>query len=431
MCRTTGFFLDKLTTKTLEISFQRIDEYKGNYSRYEIDKAERFELMMGKYQNDKKKIAELQTFVNRFRAKATKARQAQSRLRQMEKLEKEIECPEEDLSRISFRFPKAQPSGREVMRLEGIGKSYPLPDGTVKQVLDGIDLEIMRGDRIAIVGSNGAGKTTFCKILADEIEFDGKLTVGHNVSLNYFAQHQTENLAPDKSIYKEMLDAAPTAEAQKKVRDILGCFLFSGDAIEKKIKVLSGGEKSRVALARILLQASNLLVMDEPTNHLDMRSKEMLIDSLENYDGTLLLVSHDRYFLDSLVNKVVAIKNGSLQLYLGTYAEYLEKSEQEHEEEKRLEAAALKAKAAAAKAPEAKKPTGQAKAKKNKDSKKIAAIEQEINRLEQEKERMETLMATEDFYRKSQNETAKVLEEYHGLSAKLEKLFADWETAGG
>ncbi|NQU45930.1 MAG: ABC-F family ATP-binding cassette domain-containing protein [Chlorobium sp.] len=425
------FFLDKLTTKTLEISFQRIDEYKGNYSRYEIDKAERFELMMGKYQNDKKKIAELQSFVNRFRAKATKARQAQSRLRQMEKLEKEIECPEEDLSRISFRFPKAQPSGREVMRLEGIGKSYPLPDGTTKQVLDGIDLEIMRGDRIAIVGSNGAGKTTFCKILADEIEFDGKLTVGHNVTLNYFAQHQTENLAPDKSIYKEMLDAAPTAEAQKKVRDILGCFLFSGDAIEKKIKVLSGGEKSRVALARILLQASNLLVMDEPTNHLDMRSKEMLIDSLENYDGTLLLVSHDRYFLDSLVNKVVALKNGSLQLYLGTYAEYLEKSEKEHEEEKRLEAAALKAKSAAAKAPEAKKPAGQPKPKKHKDPKKMASIEQEINRLEQEKERTETLMATEDFYKKSQNETAKVLEEYHALSGKLEKLFADWEAAGG
>ncbi|MWV54648.1 ABC-F family ATP-binding cassette domain-containing protein [Chlorobium phaeovibrioides] len=425
------FFLDKLTTKTLEISFQRIEEYKGNYSRYEIDKAERFELMMGKYQNDKKKIAELQSFVNRFRAKATKARQAQSRLRQMEKLEKEMECPEEDLSRISFRFPKAQPSGREVMRLEGVGKSYPLPDGTTKQVLKGLDLEIMRGDRIAIVGSNGAGKTTFCKILADEIEFDGKLTVGHNVTLNYFAQHQTENLAPDKSIYKEMLDAAPTAEAQKKVRDILGCFLFSGDAIEKKIKVLSGGEKSRVALARILLQASNLLVMDEPTNHLDMRSKEMLIDSLENYDGTLLLVSHDRYFLDSLVNKVVALKNGSLQLYLGTYAEYLEKSEQEHEEEKRRECAALKAKSAATKAPEAKKPTGRAKAEKQKDPKKIAALEKEINRLEQDKERMETLMATEDFYRKSQNETAKVLEEYHALSEKLEKLFADWEAAGG
>ncbi len=190
MCRTTGFFLDKLTTKTLEISFQRIDEYKGNYSRYEIDKAERFELMMGKYQNDKKKIAELQSFVNRFRAKATKARQAQSRLRQMEKLEKEMECPEEDLSRISFRFPKAQPSGREVMRLEGVGKSYPLPDGTTKQVLKGLDLEIMRGDRIAIVAQTVPEKQPSVKSMADEIEFDGKLTVGHNVTLNYFAQHQ-------------------------------------------------------------------------------------------------------------------------------------------------------------------------------------------------------------------------------------------------
>jgi ATP-binding cassette subfamily F protein 3 len=425
------FFLDKLTTKTLEIAFQRIDEYKGNYSRYETEKAERFELLMGKYENDKKKIAELQSFVNRFRAKATKARQAQSRLRQMEKLEKEIECPEEDLSRISFRFPKAQPSGREVMRLDGVGKSYPLPDGTTKEVLRGIDLEIMRGDRIAIVGSNGAGKTTFCRILAQEIDFEGKLSVGHNVSMNYFAQHQTETLAPEKSIYTEMLDAAPTAEAQKKVRDILGCFLFSGDAIEKKIKVLSGGEKSRVALARILLQASNLLVMDEPTNHLDMRSKEMLIDSLENYDGTLLLVSHDRYFLDSLVNKVVELKNGSIQLYLGTYAEYLEKAEKNLEEEKAREAAAMKAKAAAEKPAKTGTQAPAAKPAAKKDRKKIEAIEKEINRLEQEKERMETLMANEDFYMKSQAETAATLERYHALSAELEQMFSDWEKAGG
>ncbi|ABB23381.1 ribosomal protection-like ABC-F family protein [Pelodictyon luteolum] len=425
------FFLDKLTTKTLEIAFQRIDEYKGNYSRYEIEKAERFELLMGKYENDKKKIAELQSFVNRFRAKATKARQAQSRLRQMEKLEKEIECPEEDLSRISFRFPKAQPSGRKVMRLDGVGKSYPLPDGTTKEVLRGIDLEIMRGDRIAIVGSNGAGKTTFCRILAQEIDFEGKLSVGHNVSMNYFAQHQTETLAPEKSIYTEMLDAAPTAEAQKKVRDILGCFLFSGDAIEKKIKVLSGGEKSRVALARILLQASNLLVMDEPTNHLDMRSKEMLIDSLENYDGTLLLVSHDRYFLDSLVNKVVELKNGSIQLYLGTYAEYLEKAEKNLEEEKAREAAAMKAKAAAEKPAKTGTQAPAAKPAAKKDRKKIEAIEKEINRLEQEKERMETLMANEDFYMKSQAETAATLEGYHALSAELEQMFSDWEKAGG
>ena len=425
------FFLDKLTTKTLEIAFTQINEYKGNYSYYEKEKAERYELMMGKYENDVKKVAELKAFVDRFRYKATKARQAQSRLRQMEKMEKNMQSPEEDLSRISFRFPKANPSGREVMRLDGVQKAYILPDGTKKQVLSGIDLEVMRGDRIAIVGSNGAGKTTFCKILAGQIDFEGKLTIGHNVSLNYFAQHQTENLSPEKSIYAEMIDAAPTSEAQKKVRDILGCFLFSGDAVNKKIRVLSGGEKSRVALAKILLQASNLLIMDEPTNHLDMRSKEMLIDSLEYYDGTLLIVSHDRYFLDSLVNKVVEIKNGSLQLYLGTYAEYLEKAEKALEAERKEEAAGRQKKQSAPpqiseKEKEQTRKTSAAK----KDKKRIEEIEQKINRLEQKKESLETMMATEDFYKKSQEETAKILDGYHTLCNELNALFAEWEQAG-
>jgi len=422
------FFLDKLTTKTLEIAFTQINEYKGNYSYYEKEKAERYELMMGKYENDVKKVAELKAFVDRFRYKATKARQAQSRLRQMEKMEKNMQSPEEDLSRISFRFPKANPSGREVMRLDGLKKAYILPDGTKKQVLTGIDLEVMRGDRIAIVGSNGAGKTTFCKILAGQIDFEGKLTMGHNVSLNYFAQHQTENLSPEKSVYTEMVDAAPTSEAQKKVRDILGCFLFSGDAVNKKIKVLSGGEKSRVALAKILLQASNLLIMDEPTNHLDMRSKEMLIDSLEYYDGTLLIVSHDRYFLDSLVNKVVEIKNGSLQLYLGTYAEYLEKAEKILETERKEEAAARQKKQSTTPKISEKEIE---QTKKNvavkKDKKRIEEIEQKINRLEHKKESLETMMATEDFYKKSQEETGKVLDGYHTLCNELNTLFAEWE----
>ena len=422
------FFLDKLTTKTLEIAFTQINEYKGNYSYYEKEKAERYELMMGKYENDVKKVAELKAFVDRFRYKATKARQAQSRLRQMEKMEKNMQSPEEDLSRISFRFPKANPSGREVMRLDGVKKAYILPDGTKKQVLTGIDLEVMRGDRIAIVGSNGAGKTTFCKILAGQIDFEGKLTMGHNVSLNYFAQHQTENLSPEKSVYTEMVDAAPTSEAQKKVRDILGCFLFSGDAVNKKIKVLSGGEKSRVALAKILLQASNLLIMDEPTNHLDMRSKEMLIDSLEYYDGTLLIVSHDRYFLDSLVNKVVEIKNGSLQLYLGTYAEYLEKAEKILETERKEEAAARQKKQSTTPKISEKEIE---QTKKNvavkKDKKRIEEIEQKINRLEHKKESLETMMATEDFYKKSQEETGKVLDGYHTLCNELNTLFAEWE----
>lgn len=421
------FFLDKLTTRTLEIAFQRIEEYKGNYSYYEKEKAARYELMMSRYANDKKKMADLKAFVDRFRYKATKARQAQSRLRQLEKLEQGLQAPEEDLSQISFRFPKANPSGREVMRLEGIGKTYTLPDGTPKEVLRNIDLEVLRGDRIAIVGSNGAGKTTFCKILAGEIDFEGKLSTGHNVSLNYFAQHQTENLDPDKTVYKEMLDAAPTSEAQKKIRDILGCFLFSGSDIEKKIGVLSGGEKSRVALARILLQASNLLIMDEPTNHLDMRSKEMLIDALENYAGTLLLVSHDRYFLDSLVNKVIEIKNGGLQLYHGTYAEYLEKAEKALEEERLRENARQKTQAAAAKNREIPQPKPAQPQKKN--YRKIESIEKSIQELEQKKEALESVMASEEFYRKSPEETKKTLDEYHSLGSELERLFAEWEKA--
>ena len=424
------FFLDKLTTKTLEIAFNEITEYKGNYSFYETEKAERYQLMMARYENDLKKMADLKSFVDRFRYKATKARQAQSRLRQMQKLEEELQAPEEDLSQISFSFPKARPSGREVLRLEGVSKSFTLPDGTTKEVLKDIDLEIMRGDRIAIVGSNGAGKTTFCRILADEIDFKGTRQLGHHVSMNYFAQHQTDSLSPEKSILDEMMDAAPSAEAQRRVRDILGCFLFSGDAVEKKTAVLSGGEKSRVALAKILLQASNLLIMDEPTNHLDMRSKEMLIDSLENYDGTLLIVSHDRYFLDSLVNKVFEIKNGGVQVYLGTYAEYLEKAEKAWEEEKKqLAAADAKQEAdrkAAATKQAAKKPTAP-----KANSKKIAAIEKEIQRLEESKAQHEEMMAQPSFYDQPADETRKATEEYEEVCRELDALYVCWEEEAG
>ncbi len=425
------FFLDKLTTKTLEIAFNEITEYKGNYSFYEKEKAERYQLMMARYENDMKKMADLKAFVDRFRYKATKARQAQSRLRQMQKLEEELQAPEEDLSQIAFSFPKARPSGREVLRLDGVSKSFRLPDGSTREVLKEITVEIMRGDRIAIVGSNGAGKTTFCRILADEIEFEGTRQTGHHVSMNYFAQHQTENLSPEKSILQEMLDAAPTAEAQRKVRDILGCFLFSGDAVEKKTAVLSGGEKSRVALAKILLQASNLLIMDEPTNHLDMRSKDMLIDSLENYDGTLLIVSHDRYFLDSLVNKVFEIRDGRLQVSIGTYAEYLEKSEKAFEEERRRLAEEEAAKAAAAKKAAAVRTTPKTPAKKKGNQAKVASIEKEIQRLEDAKHRHEELMAQPSFYQQTAEETRKAADAYQDICRELEALYARWEQEAG
>ncbi|MCW8797653.1 MAG: ABC-F family ATP-binding cassette domain-containing protein [Prosthecochloris sp.] len=422
------FFLDKVTTRTLEINFRTIIEYKGNYSYYEKEKAERFELMMARYENDLKKMAHLKDFVDRFRAKATKAKQAQSRLRQMQKLEEELQAPEEDNASISFSFPKARPSGKEVLRLQNISKSWQLPDGTKKQVLQAIDAEIMRGDRIAIVGSNGAGKTTFCRIIAGDLDYEGTMTTGHNVSLNYFAQHQTEHLDPLKTILEEMMNAAPDSESQRKVRDILGCFLFSGECVEKKTGVLSGGEKSRVALAKILLQASNLLIMDEPTNHLDMRSKEMLIDALENYDGTLLLVSHDRYFLDSLVNKVIEIKDGSLQLYLGTYAEYLEKADKADkaaEEERRKKAAQQIQRPVKSKKNTHKKdstPPGN-------NSRKTERIEKEITRLEQQKKDLEAIMGAPAFYEESGEKTAATLKKYDGISNDLDKLYKEWEKA--
>ncbi len=413
------FFLDKLTTKTYEIGFKRIHEYKGNFSYYESAKVERYEQSMAKYKNDLKKIQHLESFVDRFRYKATKARQAQSRLRELQKLQADLEAPEEDLSQISFRFPKALPSGKVALNLEHVSKSYTLANGSIKPVLEDINLEVMREDRIAIVGSNGAGKTTLCKILSQHTDFDGKFTLGHNVELSYYSQHQTENLTPEKTILNEMLDSAPDSEARKKVRDILGCFLFSGNSVEKLISVLSGGEKSRVALAKILLQASNLLILDEPTNHLDMRSKDMLIEALENYNGTLIIVSHDRYFLDSLVDKVIEIKDGSLFMYQEPYADYLVKKERSLLETTEQTKPAEKQKKTT---PKTGTTGGQGK-----EGKKIAELEKKIMYLEQDKEALETKISASDFYQ-TEPDPEKTLKKYQKITRDLEALYDSWES---
>ncbi|MDX2129712.1 MAG: ABC-F family ATP-binding cassette domain-containing protein [Chloroherpetonaceae bacterium] len=440
------FFLDKLTTKTLEISLKRITEYKGNYTFFEKDKAERYEIQMAKLENDQKKIEHLQKFVTRFKAKATKATQAQSRMRMIEKLQENLEAPEQDLSQISFRFPKALPSGKLVMTLEGIYKVYPIPTGGTKIVFNDLSLEINRGDRIAIVGSNGAGKSTFCKILTEETDFQGKRNVGHNVSIGYYAQHQAELLDTNKTVLQEMLDHAPDSEARKSVRDILGCFLFSGDSVEKRIGVLSGGEKSRVALAKLLLQASNLLILDEPTNHLDMRSKEMLIESLENYDGTLLIVSHDRYFLDSLVDKVFYVKKGGVKTYLNSYQEFLQKLEAEYAEQdaaakdatkksnapkpaepvKTNTQGANKPQASTTNGSASKPANGQEKSLTAANSKQVSKIESKINKLEDEKMKLESIMADADFYRDSQKSKT-TLASYQSTVVELNALYAEWE----
>ncbi len=414
------YFLDKLTKKTLEISFKRITEYKGNYSYYEQQKAARYEQLMAEYENKLKQIAHLQKFVDRFRAKATKASQAQSRIKMIEKLQQGLEAPEEDLTQISFSFPKAAPSGKMVLTLEGVTKTYTLPDHSTKTVLDNIDLEIMRGERIALVGSNGAGKSTLCKILANEIEFEGKRLVGHNVRLAFFGQHQTDMLNQRHTILEEMMSVAPDSEARMKVRDILGCFLFSGDAVNKKIGVLSGGEKSRVALAKMLLTASNFLILDEPTNHLDMRSKEMLIEALDNYDGTLIVVSHDRYFLDSLVEKVILVQKGKLRLFHNGYADFVKRMEAEAqaELERQKEIQKVQSKPTKSTSPSSPKPST--------NKKQLEKLEKQIEKLEDEKKALEEEMASASFFKQA-DAKAKTLR-YNNLKAELEALYAAWES---
>ncbi len=418
------YFLDKLTKKTLEISFKRITEYKGNYSFYEQQKAERYEILMAEYENKLKQIAHLQKFVDRFKAKATKASQAQSRIKMIEKLQQGLEAPEEDLSQIAFSFPKAAPSGKMVLTLEGVTKTYTLPDQSTKTVLNNIDLEIMRGERIAIVGSNGAGKSTLCKIVSNEIDFEGKRIVGHNVRLAFFGQHQTEMLNQQHTILEEMMSVAPDSEARMKVRDILGCFLFSGDAVHKKIGVLSGGEKSRVALAKMLLTASNFLILDEPTNHLDMRSKEMLIEALDNYDGTLIVVSHDRHFLDSLVEKVVLVQNGKLRTFLDGYADFVKRMEAEAQAEFERQKELQKAQSKPAKSVHS-----ATTPKSNPNKKQLEKLEKQIEKLESEKQSLESEMASPNFFKQadSREKTAR----YNRLQADLEMLYAEWEAVAG
>ncbi len=420
------YFLDKLTKKTLEISFKRITEYKGNYSYYEQQKAERYEILMAEYENKLKQISHLQKFVDRFKAKATKASQAQSRIKMIEKLQRGLEAPEEDLTQINFSFPKASPSGKMVLTLEGVTKRYTLPDHSTKIVLNHIDLEIMRGERLAIVGSNGAGKSTLCKIISNEIDFEGKRIVGHNVSLAFFGQHQTEMLNQQHTILEEMLSVAPDSEARMKVRDILGCFLFSGDAVNKKIGVLSGGEKSRVALAKMLLTASNFLILDEPTNHLDMRSKEMLIEALDNYDGTLIVVSHDRHFLDSLVEKVVLVQNGKLRTFLDGYADFVKRMEAEEQAELERQKESQKAQ------PKSAKPLQPASAqppKANPNKKQLEKLEKQIEKLEAEKKSLESEMMSPTFFKQSDSKAKTA--RYNSLKSELETLYAEWETVAG
>lgn len=317
-------FLDTITNRTLALRSGDISDYAGNYSFYERKWEEEKELLLNAKKNQEKQIKETQDFIDRFRYKASKARQVQSRVKQLEKME-QIEV-EDEQSKVSFRFPEPPRSGQVVMKLEDLHKSYD-----EHQVFSGIDYEIERGDKIAIVGPNGAGKSTLIRILAGNEPFQkGDRIEGHNVTVNYFAQHQADELDVKKDALETLMDAGSN-QKESRLRTILGCFLFQGDDVFKKVKVLSGGEKSRLALAKMLLSPANLLIFDEPTNHLDMSSKNILQQAIQQYEGTCIIVSHDRAFLDPIVNKVLEVQPGYIKTYLGNVSYYLERKKEEEE----------------------------------------------------------------------------------------------------
>ncbi|HOV10307.1 MAG TPA: ATP-binding cassette domain-containing protein [Bacteroidales bacterium] len=310
-------FLDNVTRRTVEISLGKIYDYKASYSEYVMMREERLESQIATFNNQQKQIEQIERFIMRFRYKSTKARQVQSRVKMLEKMEM-VEIDETDASSIKFLFPPAPPSGKVSVQADKVSKSYG-----EKQILKDIDLIVPRGEKIAFVGRNGEGKTTLVKMLLNQIDYDGKILLGHNIIPGYYAQNQTEMLDGEKTVF-QTIDEVAVGDIRPKIRALLGSFLFGGDTIDKKVKVLSGGEKSRLALAKMLLSPINLLVLDEPTNHLDMVSKDILKNALIRFDGTLIIVSHDRDFLQGLTNKVYEFKNKSIKEYLGDIYYFLD-----------------------------------------------------------------------------------------------------------
>ena len=316
-------FLDNVTKRTIEISLGKIYDYKASWSKYLILREERREQQLASYRNQQKMIEDTEKFIDRFRYKATKAVQVQSKIKQLDKVDR-LEVDEEDRSAIHLRFPPAPRSGTVVVEAEALTKKY----GALT-VLNRIDFKISRGEKVAFVGRNGEGKTTLSKVILGEVDWTGNLKIGHNVKIGYFAQNQDVLLDESKTVLQTIDDIAK-GDIRTKIRDMLGAFLFRGDDVEKKVKVLSGGERARLALVKLLLEPSNLLVLDEPTNHLDMRSKDILKQALIKYYGTLIVVSHDRDFLDGIVGKVYEFKHNKIKENIGGIYDFLRKKKIEN-----------------------------------------------------------------------------------------------------
>jgi ATP-binding cassette, subfamily F, member 3 len=388
------YFLDVTVNKIVEIWNKRLWFYAGNYDKYVTQKTQRNEQLQAAYRNQRDRIEQLEVFINRFRYQATKAKQVQSRIKELEKIER-IEIPAEEKT-IHFSFPQPKPSGRIVAEFNHVDKSY----GT-KEVFRDVSFVIERADRIALVGVNGAGKSTLIKLLAGtEALTRGEYRLGHNAQPDYFAQDQYKELNPDARILEDLGDASPRS-TQTELRSLLGCFLFSEDDVFKKIDVLSGGERGRYALLRLLLHPANFLLLDEPTNHLDLRAKDVLLDALTDYAGTVVFVSHDRYFIDKLATRVFEIGGGKVEVYPGNYEDYLWRKQGGNTEQEERIASALQARTSVADGPSngkpdrhqsAEEPAAGSKAKRLNPIKR-QQVEQRVRELEKEISSVEAAIA--------------------------------------
>lgn len=413
-------FLDAVTIRTIEITLGKIEDYKASYSRYVVLRQERRDQQMAAYVNQKKMIDDTEKFIDRFRAKASKAVQVQSRIKQLDKVER-IEVEQEDNASMHFRFPDAPRSGKVVVTVEEVKKSFGQ-----KQILKGLDLMVERGDKIAFVGRNGEGKTTLSKIITGNLDYEGKVELGHNVNLGYFAQNQAELLDPKASVLETLENVARNVTTMQ-LRNILGSFLFSGETVDKKVHVLSGGEKGRLSLARLLLEPVNLLVLDEPTNHLDMRSKDILKAALQQYNGTMILVSHDREFLDGLCNKVIEFKEGKIKEFPGGIFEFLQSRKLDtlkQLEQVKAEKVVQQEKKQQEKVVVQKSPVNDKELKQLQN--KIRNTEEKISSLENAVSELENKLADPEVYAKP-DEAQQLLKAHELRKKELDELVAQWE----
>jgi ATP-binding cassette subfamily F protein 3 len=416
------WFLDKVINRTVESRKGKLIVYAGNYTFYLEEKALREEIQRGEFKNQQSKIKQEEKLIERFRAKASKAKMAQSRIKMLDKMER-VDDVDDDNPSVNFKFRFSKQSGRAVFNIEGLNKSYPN-----LQILDHTDAVIEKGDKIALIGANGKGKSTLLRIVAGaDFDFTGKAETGYNVSKTFFAQHQLESLHLENEILTELQTFAPR-HTDTELRSILGSFLFTGDDVFKKIKVLSGGEKSRVALAKALTADANFLILDEPTNHLDMASVNILIQALQQYEGTFIAVSHDRYFLDNIANKIWYIEDHKIKEYPGTYAEYEEWNSKRKLEPKAAAAAQPKKEEKKETAPVKQQPPTDDKTKQIKKlNSDLQKMEEQVTTLEKEVKQLETKLADPQVY----NDKSRLNDtntQYKQKQNQLKQVQQQWET---